>query len=226
MVGVGQVVGPAPDPDPRRLRADREPEHAEVAGRQVVDRDQRLHQPVVRGGGQRGQHLVVGVEQQQVAARLDAAGEAGSAGARGRRGRRRRPARRSRRRRGGRAAAGRRRARTTSHRVMPSGASGVRAGGRVRGAASRTAALPASTSYVDPVSPARSQGCSPSSVHLPSESASRTDTGPSRSSHRWTPSSTAAYVAAAAPSRRPRSLIRGATRPRRRRPARRSSPAP
>ena len=71
--------------------------------------------------------------------------------------------------------------------------------------ASRTAGLPASTSYVVPVSPAQVVG-------VLAELGDRLGVGvaharpvPSRSSHRWTPSSTAAYVAAAAPSRRPRS---------------------
>ena len=39
-MGVDEVVAAAPDAHPRRVGPDREPEHTEVAGRQVVDADE------------------------------------------------------------------------------------------------------------------------------------------------------------------------------------------
>ena len=211
--------------DPRRLGADREPEHAEVAGRQVVDRDQRLHEPLVRGRGQRGEDLVVGVEQQQVAARLDAAG-----------GRTRRCTRSP------------RTSTASSSAVADYGAAGelqpavveadqLPAGGavgrergpgrrRLRGERrARTAASPARTSYVEPVRPARSQGWSPSSVDRLGVGVAHghravevQPAGGRRPALRRTPRPRARRGAS-------KSLIRPRSRPRRRRPARRSSRA-
>ena len=174
VVGVGEVVGAAPDPDPRRVGADRQPEHAEVAGRQVVDaRPGSRPAPRERwsaawpAAGRRCRAAAGGSPARPRRA-------AGAAGARGRRARRRRRARRS-------AATVRRasRSRPSSSRAPPTGSarrgtSGVRASGEPAAGSSETGLWPASTSYDDPVRPARSQGTL-AELGARSPTASRTD---------------------------------------------------
>ena len=202
VVGVGEVVGAAPDADPRRRRcrpragarrssrpAGRRRRSASRPARRARSRaawpstwssvsSSSRWQPGSTPSGGRSRRCT------PVAAHVDGV-ELG--------GRRRRCA--------GAAAAGRRRGDAPPTGSAPSGASGVRVERRARRRLPvDTGPSPDQHVVRRPGEPGQVAGVRRRARSPCLASASRTETGPSTSSQRWTPSSTAAYVATAAPA--------------------------